>query len=73
MMLVVQPADLLKAQCRRRYGHAPLLRDIILADVEKLLRGKRALFLEQYADLREEILWFVHTYRITLVSQLNAA
>lgn len=66
MLALVPPAERARAWFKRRLAHAEMLRDLVLADLERLLAGKPAQFVIRYEDLREEVLWVCMTYNVPL-------
>lgn len=70
---MVTAANEVLEHCNRRYRHVPLLRSVMLDQVEKLLLGQRAVFLEkpECKDLSEEILWICFSKGATLASPLH--
>jgi hypothetical protein len=65
------PADQARAWFQRRLRHADLLRQAVLGDLERLLKGEPAQFVIRYEDLREEVLWVCMTYGVTLACPLR--
>ena len=67
------PAREVIEHCKRRYGHDALFQKVMLDQVEQLLKGNRALFLEkpECRDLGEEILWICFSKKAVLASPLQ--
>ncbi len=70
----ITPVDQLRGHCKRRYRHCATLCKVMLDQVEKLLRGERALFLERpdCRDLAEEVLYFFSHFKVPLICRLEA-
>lgn len=70
-MQSLPPEEYVRGWFEKRMAHAPLLRKAVLDDFELLLRGRPALFVERYAEIREEVLWVCMTYGVHLSAPLR--
>ena len=71
MLASTSSTELARAWFRRRMANTPMLQGLVLADLESLLQGKPAQFVEQHEDLREEVLWVCMTYGVLLAIPLE--